>query len=312
MKNALATKDKLFSKEENLSFPVLKWAGGKTQLLPIIRNNYPQALLEGNVKTYIEPFLGGAAVFLDIVQNYNIDHAVLFDVNPDLVNLYKMIKLHVDDVGYQVEQNLKIYQSRYENERSGYYYSQREMYNSSICHGLTTAAKVKRAALTIFLNKTCFNGLFRVNQMGYFNVPVGYFKKPPQFDYSNLKKVSCSLQQAAIHQADYKQLTKYITPQTFIYYDPPYLPVSNTSHFNKYNKSPFGYEEQRKLASLYASLSKKGVSQLLSNSDPEAYSGVKIDSLYPNALVQRIRAKRFINSKGSLRGEVVEVLVRNY
>lgn len=270
--------------------PVLKWAGGKSQLLPIIRQNYPKKLLDGDIETYIEPFVGGGAVFFDIISNYNIKKAVLIDSNPELIRLYNVIKHDVDEL----IKALSIIQIEYlkndSEKRQEYFYYIRGEYNNK------TLNNIEKAAQTIFLNRTCFNGLFRVNKKGGFNVPFGHHKNPKILFTEKLLAASESLQIAEIIEGDFSLAENYINESTFIYYDPPYRPVSKTSSFNSYAKTDFDDKEQERLALFYSSLDKKSVSQLLSNSDPTNYiEDDFFDRLYQEFNIFRVDAKRIIN-----------------
>lgn len=292
--------------------PILKWAGGKTQLLPVLTQNYPSKLLEGEIKTYIEPFVGGGAVFFDLVNKYKIEQAVLFDINIELVILYNTIKHSVYDlIGELRKLEIDYLSITDEEERKAYFYNVRDKYNRSITDSIDV--NPIRAAHTIYLNRTCFNGLFRVNSKGGFNVPHGRYKNPRILFEDKLLACNAALQKAEIHKADFADANNFVDGNTFIYYDPPYRPVSETSSFNSYSKEAFDDDEQIRLARFYKEMDIKGVLQLLSNSDPSNYiEDPFFDNLYIGHTIERVSAKRMINSNSEKRGELKEILVRNY
>ena len=296
--------------------PVLKWAGGKKQLLPQLRERYPVKLKENKINIYIEPFFGGGAVFFDIVSNFKIEKAYLFDINPELIIVYKVIQKDVDIL---IEE-LSILSEQYlflNNERKKlFYYSCRDQYNyfdKKIDTSCYQQEWSKRAALTVFLNRTCFNGLYRVNKKGDFNVPMGRYKNPKILNLDNLKAVHQVFQIAQIQQADFSEVLKYANEDTFIYYDPPYRPISKTASFNSYNHTVFDDNEQRRLRDIFKVASHQGVLQMLSNSDPSNYiEDSFFDDLYREFKIERISASRVINSQGSHRGLIKEILITNY
>lgn len=292
--------------------PILKWAGGKIQLLPVLTQNYPSKLLEGEIKTYIEPFVGGGAVFFDLVNKYKIEQAVLFDINIELVILYNTIKHSVYDlIGELRKLEIDYLSITDEEERKAYFYNVRDKYNRSITDSIDV--NPIRAAHTIYLNRTCFNGLFRVNSKGGFNVPHGRYKNPRILFEDKLLACNAALQKAEIHKADFADANNFVDGNTFIYYDPPYRPVSETSSFNSYSKEAFDDDEQIRLARFYKEMDIKGVLQLLSNSDPSNYiEDPFFDNLYIGHTIERVSAKRMINSNSEKRGELKEILVRNY
>lgn len=298
--------------------PVLKWAGGKTQLLPVLNEHYPIELSKGEIETYIEPFVGSGAVFFDLYNKYPIPKAYLSDVNPELVILYNSLKEDVSCVIQELALLSAYYLSQNSEEaRKELFYTVRKQYNSemTVAHKAVhhTPFNAKRAAMTIFLNKTCFNGLFRVNSKGYFNVPHGRYKNPTILFKEKLEAAALALQNATIQLADFTECEQYVSGKTFIYYDPPYRPVSETALFTSYSKETFGDDEQRRLAENIKKLSGQNVLQLLSNSDPSNYiEDPFFDDLYSGFHIYRVEAKRMINSNASKRGTLREILVRNY
>lgn len=300
-----------------LASPVLKWAGGKSQLLPILNSNYPDELLSGKIHTYIEPFIGGGAVFFDIANKYRFNEAFLFDTNPELVILYNSIKHDVESVIKALEELSYTYFRKSQEARKDFFYEIRDIYNQEAdkSHGFATAESPNplRAAHTIFLNRTCFNGLFRVNSKGGFNVPYGSHANPNIVFSDRLVAVSQALKKAVIKLTDFSSCEEYISGKTFIYYDPPYRPITQTSHFTAYARGGFNDDDQIRLADTYKRLHSQGVLQLLSNSDPSNYvEDPFFDELYAGFNIMRVDAKRMINSDAAKRGTLKEILVKNY
>lgn len=296
--------------------PILKWAGGKTKLLPQIQKQYPSKLRQGHLKTYIESFVGGGSVFFDIYHNFNIEKAYLFDKNIELIILYKVIKDHVELLIDRLSRIKERYLNLAEEKRKEFFYQSRDKYNTFDKEADTNVYNeswVERAALTIFLNRTCFNGLYRVNRKGLFNVPMGKYKNPNILNSSNIRAVSQALQIAEIQQGDFSEVLKYADKTTFIYYDPPYRPIRKTATFNAYSSLNFNDYEQRRLRDIFVEVSQQGAYQMLSNSDPTNYiEDFFFDDLYCEFNIKRIFASRMINSKGDSRGKIREILVTNY
>ena len=280
--------------------PFLKWAGGKTQLLSQLQENYPNL---SEIKSYYEPFLGGGAVFFDLVNcDTGIEKFYLSDINPDLMSTYKIVQ---QDVGYLIEK-LGTMQGEYlrlsSEERKIYFYDLRDKFNH--LRGL-----VERASPLIFLNKTCFNGLYRVNKKGDFNVPFGHYKKPKILDAENLERVSNALKGVSLEVAGFEHLLNCdIDESTFIYFDPPYRPVGKAS-FTAYSGN-FDDDDQIKLSQVFRDLSRRGATKLmLSNSDTD--DGF-YERYYAGFNIHKVTAKRMINCVGKGRGMVNEVLIKNY
>lgn len=269
--------------------PVLKWAGGKRQLLPKIRKHIPK-----KYSTYYEPFLGGGAVLFDLQPK----KAIVNDLNSELINLYQVIRDNVDELINDL--------SKHENN-ADYFYRIRSIDMDEQEFG--NLSDVERASRIIYLNKTCFNGLFRVNQSGKYNTPFGNYKNPNIINENTLRAVSKYFNKTNIKfkNVGFEESIKYIKRGAFVYFDPPYDPISPTSSFTDYTNSKFDKEEQIKLRDLCNELNRRGVKFLLSNSSTEF-----IHELYSEYTIEIIRAKRTINSVGSSRGEVDEVLIRNY
>ena len=282
-------------------------------LLPQLSEKFPSRLRYGSVKRYIEPFVGGGAVFFEICNSFRFQDAFLFDINPELVILYNVIK---KDVGLLIKE-LSFLQKAYASakDKSALYYSLRDEYNTFDKHvdaNIYSSDFVRRAALTVFLNRTCFNGLFRVNSKGLFNVPMGRYKNPCILDADNLTAVSHALTKATVVQTDFSTALQYADKDTFIYYDPPYRPLKETS-FTKYAADGFDDNEQRRLKDVFDKATGLGALQMLSNSDPtNAGEDAFFDDLYKGYNIHRIWAKRLINSKAEGRAAVRELLITNY
>ncbi len=301
--------------ETKFAKPFLKWAGGKGQLVDEIDLRLLQELKEGKIKTYIEPFVGGGAVFFHIAQKYpDIDNYILIDVNKDLVNCYKAIRNSVEEVISELKLFEELYFSHRSNEkRKELFLKIRKSFNTEkdISFSSQTAAKL------IFLNKTCFNGLYRANKKGLFNVPFGKYRKPNICPEDNLKKVSGLLQKATILCGDFSRCREYVDRHSFVYFDPPYRPISKTASFTSYAKNSFSDEDQIHLAEFCKWLTKRNVKFLLSNSDPknENPKDFFFETHYPEPegfSIDRVKANRAINCKGDKRGKINELIITNY
>lgn len=298
--------------------PFLKWAGGKTQLLNQFENLYPEILKNGECSNYIEPFLGGGAVFFELYNKYNIKSATLFDINPDIVIAYNVIKKSVDILTEQLYELSEKYYNLNENDQKGFYYLIRDEYNTKkreINYYTYSELWISSTARLIFLNKTCFNGLFRTNKKGGFNVPHGKYKNPKILDISNLKLVANALQIAEIKLTDFEESLKTVTNNSFIYFDPPYRPLNKTSNFTSYSTFEFNDQEQKRLADFYKYLDNNYTLKLmLSNSDPknEDPSDDFFESIYQKFKIKRVLANRMINSKRKKRGSIYELVIMNY
>lgn len=292
--------------------PFIKWAGGKGQLLDTFAGYYPKELDEGNIDTYIEPFLGGGAVLFDVMQKYSIKKAFVFDVNKELVNAYRMIKEEKSKMTVALEELQHQYIMCDPIARKEMFYAIREKFNIGV--GEKGKNKINMAAWFIFLNRTCFNGLYRVNKSGKFNVPSGDYKNPKICDKENLEKVSSILQNVEIFIGDYKDSSKYCSQNSFVYFDPPYRPLNPTSCFTSYSNGGFGDKEQVALANFFGECTDIGATIMLSNSDPknEDPKDDFFDKLYSKYSINRVKARRVINSKAGNRGLINEILVTNY
>lgn len=275
-----------------LVVPVVKWVGGKRQLLPEIKKYSPKKF-----NTYFEPFVGGGAVLFELQPK----QAVVNDINKELINVYSVIQNNVEEL---IE---KLSDTDNFSNTSECYYKVRELDREPQKYNKLTG--VDRAARILYLNKTCYNGLYRVNSMGEFNSPFGSYKNPNIANAVTLKAVNKYFNEANIKflNGDFEKTVKTAKKDDFVYFDPPYAPISKTSNFTGYNENGFGENEQIRLKELCDTLNKKRVKFLLSNSDCEF-----IRDLYKDYNIVTIKAKRTINSNANNRGAISEVLIRNY
>ena len=301
----------LFEKDKIECKPFIKWVGGKGQLLSEINKLYPVELGK-NINKYAEIFLGGGAVLFDILSKYKLDEVYISDKNLELINTYKSIRDNVDILIKSLKGMEEQYIPLDNKNRKDYYYKKREEYNSLKIN--SEVNNIEKAVLFIFLNKTCFNGLYRVNKKGEFNVPMGAYKKPKICDEENLKNVSLTLRNVKIVYADYRKSEKFIDGKTFVYIDPPYRPLNITSSFTSYTENDFNDKEQIELAEYINVLNKKGAKIVISNSDPKNndIDDNFFDKLYDNYNINRVKATRMLNSNASLRGAINELLITNY
>jgi DNA adenine methylase len=289
--------------------PFVKWAGGKSQLLNEIDKAIPDHLRQSSF-IYIEPFVGGGAVLFWMLQKYpNVKHAVINDSNTDLINSYLVIKENVDELIAILHEWEKEYHFLESNptKRKDYYYAKRSLFN------LRKSDRTLQAALLIFLNRTCFNGLYRVNRKNEFNVPIGSYKTPMICDEKNLRAVSRALQKVTILNGDFESTIAYIDAATLFYFDPPYKPLSGTSSFNAYTKDAFDDNEQIRLAQFCEKIDALGSYWILSNSDVKGKDSNDnfFDDLYNRFKIRRVMARRNINSNPNKRGVLTELLITN-
>lgn len=292
--------------------PFVKWAGGKGSLISQLNNFYPNELKNGIIERYIEPFVGGGAVLIDILQKYNIQEVYAFDINLDLINSYKVIKNNVEDL----ISNLKKIETQYlqleQEERKKYFYKIRSEYNNYEVK--ENEQNIQRATQFIYLNRTCFNGLYRVNKNGKFNVPIGNYKNPTICDEENLRQLSQLIQNVQFEYGDYSRSMEYVTRNTFVYFDPPYRPLNVTSAFTSYTKEDFNDENQRELATFYGELNEQNAKLMLSNSNPKNTNQDDnfFDNIYQGFHINEIHVSRMINANSNGRGKISEILVTNY
>lgn len=295
-------------KVDKTAKPFIKWVGGKTQLLSDIAKALPVDFARKKEWVYVEPFVGGGAVLLWMLQQFpNIKRAVINDINPHLMVTYRVVKEDPNSLISLLRTLQGEYLSLPENQRKQYYLDKRSLYNTSSLSNLETAA------LFIFLNRTCFNGLYRVNSKGLFNVPYGRYSNPKICNEDNLQEVSKLLQRVELLNGDFSNTGKYAGKNTFFYFDPPYKPISKTSSFNSYSKEDFGDEEQIRLSEFCHEVARKKSAFILSNSDVKTQGGsVFFDQIYDGYNIQRVLAARLINAVSDKRGKLSEMLIRNY
>ena len=288
--------------------PFVKWVGGKTQLLDEVKKSLPRDFSTRQHITYVEPFVGGGAVVFKLLQEYpNIERAIINDINEELICTYRVIKENVEDL----IESLDVIQSEYiplsSDDRKSYFIAKRSLFNAKKITPLETAA------LFIFLNRTCFNGLYRVNSKGEFNVPHGKYVNPRICDADNLRACSKVLQKVEILCGDFAETGRYAGPDTLYYFDPPYKPITETSSFTSYTRGGFDDQEQIRLRDFCDNISAAKSSFIASNSDPRNANSKEnfFDSIYNNFFIRRVSATRMINSDASGRGSISEIMISN-
>lgn len=286
--------------------PFLKWVGGKTQLLNVIREKYPQEIEE-----YCEPFVGGGAVLFDVLNNYNPKKVLINDINSELINTYMQVRDNINNIINSLLEIQDLYWNMNNEEQKSFYYKKRNEFNEYI---EKKKYSVEMAILFLFLNRTCFNGLYRVNKDGKFNVPIGSYKKPIICDVENLRKVSELLKRVTITCGDYKDCINFINNKTFVYIDPPYRPLNRTSSFTSYSNIEFCDEQQIELSEFVKKISNLEAKVLISNSDPKNTNSDDnfFDDLYKSFTINRVSASRMINSDAKKRNKINELLISNY
>ena len=273
-----------------MPYPILKWAGGKGRLLPELVERVDRA---GEFGRYHEPFFGGGALFFELYRSGRLPAggARLSDANPNLMAVYEGVREDVEAV-------IELLKAHREAHCKEYYYAVREVVPENL---------PAQAARIIYLNRTCYNGLYRENKQGKFNTPMGDYNNPAILDAENLREAAKALRQAEIATASFEEVLNHAAPGDFVYFDPPYVPLSDSANFTSYAKNGFGEKEQRLLAEAMSELDKKGVKVLLSNSMTPL-----IQELYQRFTVDTVHAPRLVNSKAGGRGNVEEALVRNF
>ena len=324
------------NKVELKAKPFLKWAGGKTQLLPKIKEYLPKRVYSGEVKYYVEPFVGSGAVLFELLQSrdYQFEKAFIWDVNPELINVYEVIKsenvtklidhLRMKETEYNITEDKELRKEMFMRVRDKFN-DDLEKFEARTSEELL----IERASEFIFLNRTCFNGLYRVNKAGKYNVPMGSYKKPTICDEGNLYAVHQLLKRVEIADpGNYQNSLPIIedimanSQKVFVYFDPPYRPLNVSSSFTSYSKYDFNDDHQIELANYFKKLDELGVCVMLSNSDPK---NMDVDDEFFDALyykegenkqnlfsIHRVHARRNINSKGDKRGQITELLITNY
>ncbi|NJL03590.1 MAG: DNA adenine methylase [Chloroflexaceae bacterium] len=297
--------------------PFLKWAGGKSRLLKQITDYLPPELKQGRVRRYIEPFVGGGAMLLYMASHYQVAELVICDLNPELILCYQVIRRDVACLIDRLAELEQAYLHAHPICREEMFYSVRQQLNHNrrqLSFQHYTAAWIERAAQIIFLNHTCFNGLYRLNASGDFNVPFGKYTQPRVYHASNLHTIARLLQDALILQGDFQACAPYVDRHTFVYFDPPYRPISRTASFTSYAQADFRDEEQHRLARFFRGMHTRGARLMLSNSDPKNIDphDAFFDDLYAGFAMHRVIAGRVINVRSDRRGQISELLITNY
>ena len=290
--------------------PFIKWVGGKGQLIEQLEALLPADFSERENVTYIEPFVGGGAMLFYMLQKYpNIKSAVINDINPDLTLCYQVVR----DNPTELVKSLDAIQTEYhalrtEEERKIFFLGKRDRFNTK------SLDSIENCTLFFFLNRTCFNGLYRVNKAGKFNVPFGKYSTPTICDADTIYADSRLLQKVEIMTGDFEQTYTKIEDNTFFYFDPPYRPLSNTSSFNDYSKEDFNDNAQIRLKYFCDKLNEIGVDFMLSNSDCLGKDGIDrfFDDLFIDYRIERVWASRNVNAIASKRGKLTEIVVNNY
>lgn len=276
----------VLEKLKSETYPIVKWVGGKRQLMFELLKNMPKSY-----NRYFEPFIGGGALFFELQP----DNAYISDMNEELINLYSVVRDSVDEL---IEDLSK-------HEVSKEYFL--EIRNIDRTEEYSELSNIERASRFIYLNRTCFNGMYRVNSKGEFNVPFGHYKNPRIVDEKNLINCSNLLQRTEIRHSDFSEILTKVQEGDFVYFDPPYVPLNETSSFTSYTKDGFDIDMQFKLRDVCDELDSMGVKFMLSNSDTKL-----VNELYANYEIKKVFAFRQINANADGRGKITEVLVRNY
>ena len=290
--------------------PFVKWVGGKGQLLEQLLSMLPEDFNERKDLVYVEPFVGGGAMLFYMLSNYtNITKAVINDLNGDLVVTYKTIRDCPEElIGELSNLQNAFYACGNEDDRKRFYLDKRERYNTR------KAGEVETAALFIFLNRTCFNGLYRVNSKGLYNVPFGKAVNPLICDADTIRADSKLLKKVVILNGDFEDVEKHVNGKAFFYFDPPYRPLTQTASFTAYSKEGFGDDQQKRLSNFCRRLDEAGHQWLLSNSDPHNTDprDMFFEEIFKGFDIHRVSASRMINSKADGRGKITELAIRNY
>ena len=297
--------------------PFLKWAGGKRQLLAQIDAALPPRLKQGRLRKYAEPFVGSGALFFHVVQRYPIIEIYLADINPELMLVYRTLQRDVTAVIAHLADLEAAYLLCSPAQRRAFYYAQRDQFNANLAaidFDAFSAAWVQRTAQFIFLNRTGYNGLFRVNSRGRFNVPFGRYLNPTICNAANLRAAAALLQGVRLAAGKFTRCADFVDDQTFVYLDPPYRPLSPTAYFTAYARHPFDDAQQLALADFYRMLARRGAALMLSNADPHNVNPHDdfFERAYAGFHIARVQARRAINSQAGKRGPISELLIMNY
>ncbi|MGI2747628.1 DNA adenine methylase [Bacillus cytotoxicus] len=301
--------------------PFIKWAGGKRQLLSQFDDLYPNKLKTNNIKRYIEAFIGGGAVFFELISRYDFEEVILNDINKDLILSYIVIKHNVEELIMELRALKNQFMSLEQEQQSEMFYNIRKNFNlnkhkvdydTAINTAELCSEHILQASYFLFLNKTCFNGLYRENRSGEFNVPFGKYKNPSILDEDNMRNVNKALKNVTLKCGDFTKLLPFIDENTFVYMDPPYRPLNVTSSFKSYSKGDFNDEDQKRLAEWFKEASTTGACLMLSNSNPKNTNSDDnfFEELYKGFNIIEVFASRAINSKASGRGAISELVIR--
>jgi DNA adenine methylase len=297
--------------------PFLKWAGGKTQLLNEFSKRLPEDLEKGTITRYVEPFVGGGAFFFYLNQRFSFEQCYICDLNDELILSYRVIQNDTKKLISELETLQAEYLSKNDEQKKSFFYAVRDAFNQKL-PGIDfrnySSEWIERTAQIIFLNHTCYNGLFRVNRKGEFNVPFGRYENPDILNKDNLRDVGTLLKTTTILSGDFTRCRKFVDRHTFVYFDPPYRPLNDTSSFTTYSKGGFSDEDQIRLFEFFRELDKKGAKVMLSNSDPRHVNPRDsfFDDLFAGYSIERVPAKRIINCNGARRGDISELVITNY
>ena len=299
-----------------------KWTGGKRQLLPELRSRIDDLMADGGITRYAEPFIGGGALFWNLIEDYEFDAVYIGDMNAEMLNVYRLVKDDPEALCAELSKHAANYLPADADKRKELYYQCRARYNELIkAHpdGIYPASEMAESAgLFLMLGRTCFNGLYRTNKSGFHNVPHGKYKNPKIDNSEEIRedsKALASLKSLEIHLGSYKDSLSFVDEHTLVYLDPPYRPLPNfTQSFTAYDKSGFNDDDQKELAAYCRKIDKMGGKFMLSNSDPHNTDPDDdfFDELYKGFVIERVKAKRNINSDGKGRGAIDEILVRNW
>ncbi|MFC1585227.1 DNA adenine methylase [Fibrobacterota bacterium] len=297
--------------------PFLKWPGGKSNLISTFQSFLPEQLYQNEIDDYFEPFVGSGAMFFFIMQNFRLKKACLNDSSKEVIIAYKVIKKDPENLIKYLSRYKERYLSLRQNKRPAFYYNMRDAYNSgrqAMDYRKYSQNWIQRTAQLIFLNKTCFNGLYRFNQKGDFNSPAGRYNNPGIYNEANLMAIHKLLKKTSIVNGDFETIAKKVSRKSFVYLDPPYRPISRTSSFTSYTSKSFDDNEHIRLAEFLKVLHKKGAKFMLSNSEPkdETPDDHFFDRIYDGFTINNVLAARMINCKGNKRGKIREILVTNY
>ena len=299
-----------------------KWTGGKRQLLPVLRKHCDRLLADGNITRYIEPFIGGGALFWSLIDDYDFDSVYIGDMNAEMLNVYRLVKDDPEKLISEIRKHASKYIPAGEDARKDIYYDCRKRYNELIAAhpdgNYPMPEMAESAGLFLMLGRTCFNGLYRTNKSGFHNVPHGKYKNPKIDNSGEIREDSLALAKIPnleIHHGSYADSLPYVDEHTLVYLDPPYRPLpDSTQSFTAYDKSGFNDDDQKALAEYCREIDKRGGKFMLSNSDPHNTdpSDDFFDDLYDGFTIERVKATRNINSNGAGRGAIDEILVRNF